>query len=100
MLQTHHLVVKELDWLTQFLGELKINHVQPTLHVDNLSAFKIIETNETTKISLHIDIKYNYIKQKYQEKLFNLKFVGTEDQNADFFTKSLVAPRIEKLLTR
>lgn len=36
------------------------------------------------------------MREKYQEKLFNLLHVPTDEQNADIFTKALCRVKFEK----
>ena len=37
----------------------------------------------------HIDIKHHFIREFYEEKKIDPKYVGTEEMTADIFTKVL-----------
>lgn len=88
--------VKELTWLNELLKELlpHVNYI-PNFYVDNQSAIRLIKNPEFHKRTKHIDIRYHFIRQKYEEKLFNLHYVETEKQLADGLTKSLGGQKFE-----
>jgi hypothetical protein len=69
---------------------------------DNASAINLSKNPIQHSRSKHIEIKHHFIRDHDQEKNIALSFVDTENQLADFFTKSLVEDRFnflkEKLL--
>lgn len=89
---------KEIAWLTTFLKELKIDHTKPKLFVDNMGAIHMTKNNEVRRKSKHIDLKYHYVRLKYLEGLFDIVYVNTADQKADFLTKPLCGPQLHKLM--
>nr|GFA35202.1 hypothetical protein [Tanacetum cinerariifolium] len=48
----------------------------------------------------HIDVRYHFIKEKVENGIVELFFVGTEYQLADLFTKSLPEERFKYLVRR
>nr|GEU40853.1 retrovirus-related Pol polyprotein from transposon TNT 1-94 [Tanacetum cinerariifolium] len=48
----------------------------------------------------HIDVRYNFIKEKVEKGIIELFFVGTEYQLADLFTKALSEDRFKYLVRR
>nr|GEV57941.1 retrotransposon protein, putative, unclassified [Tanacetum cinerariifolium] len=48
----------------------------------------------------HIDIRYHFIKEKVENGIIELFFIGTEYQLADLFTKSLSEDRFKYLVRR
>nr|GEZ44212.1 Gag-Pol polyprotein [Tanacetum cinerariifolium] len=48
----------------------------------------------------HIDVHYHFIKEKVENGIFELFFVGTEYQLADLFTKALPVERFQYLVRR
>ena len=90
--------VREIAWVTTFLKELDVQHKRPTVFVDNMGVVHMIKNNDVRRRSKHIDIKYHYVRLKHQEGLFDVEHIGTSDQRADFLTKSLGRPQLEKLL--
>lgn len=82
--------VRELIWLRNLMTDVAptIQNV-PLLMVDNQSAIKLIRNPQFHKRSKHIDIKHHFIREKYSQNFFCLKYVDTENQIADIFTKAL-----------
>ena len=54
----------------------------------NLSAIKLIKNPEFHRRNKHIDVRYHFIRDKFNEKEFLLQYIVPEDQQADFFIKS------------
>nr|GEZ03449.1 hypothetical protein [Tanacetum cinerariifolium] len=48
----------------------------------------------------HIDVRYHFIKEKVENGIIELFFVGTEYQLADLFTKALLEDRFKYLVRR
>lgn len=90
---------KELEWMATVLSELKIEHHKPTLFMDNISAITNIKSNQISSKSKHIRLKFHYTRQLYVEGLFNISYISSDEQRADFLTKPLSGPRLEKLVT-
>lgn len=89
---------KEVIWIKQLLcdiGEYKQGFV--CLNIDNQSAINVIKNSEFHKRCKHIDIKYNFVKEKYNEKIITLNYVSTDHQFADIFTKALSRDRFKFL---
>jgi len=49
------------------LKELNVD-VPVTLYVDNQSAIKLIKSGQMNRQSKHIDVRYHYISEKFNEK--------------------------------
>lgn len=85
--------IKELIWLKRLINELVAGQYKSVeFYLDNQSAIRLIKNPEFHKRSKHIDVRYHFIREKFNEKLFNLHYVETKEQLADIFTKSL--PRV------
>lgn len=63
--------------------------------MDNQSAIRLIKNPEFHKRTKHIDVRYHYIREKFEEQLFQVEFVSTVDQSADIFTKALPKERFQ-----
>lgn len=61
--------------------------------IDNMSAIKLIKNPEFHQRSKHIDVKYHFIRNLYESGELDVKYVKSEDQIADIFTKALGKPR-------
>jgi len=44
-----------------------------------------------------MDVRYHFIREKYEDGQFQLQYIGAEYQIADILTKPLVKERFEKL---
>ena len=92
--------IRELTWIRQFMTELNIAIDVPTLYLDNQSTIRQIRNGDTNKRNKHVDIKYHYVRRALQEKVYNLEYVPTDDQLADYLTKNLNGPRLKLLITK
>jgi hypothetical protein len=88
---------KNLLWLKQFFKDIEIEQNCTTLCMDNQSAIKLINNPVFHKKSKHIDVKFNFIREKVQQKLIVIKYVPSSEQLADIFTKALPAVQFANL---
>lgn len=66
------------------------------LYCDNQSAIRIAYNSENNKRLKHIDIKFAFIKEKLENKVIEIKYISTEKQMADMFTKPLGKCKFER----
>lgn len=93
--------VKELVWLKRLLCEiLDRDDIEAILYMDNQSAKRLVKNPEFHKRSKHIEIRYHFIREKYEAKIFDLKYVATNDMIADVFTKALPATKFNELVRK
>lgn len=84
------LCTQELIWIKKLFGEiLGEDAFDATLYMDNQSAIRLIKNPEFHKRSKHIDIKYHFIREKYEDNFFKLEYVSTKEMLADVFTKAI-----------
>lgn len=88
--------VKELIWLGRLFEEMTGESVCPALCVDNQSAIKLIGNPGMHRRTKHIDVRYHFIRDEKRKKTFTLKYVGTQQQAADFLTKGLSKDKLER----
>lgn len=90
--------IRELIWLQLLFSEISpLNKNVPLLLVDNQSAIKLMKNSENHKRSKHIDVKYHFIREKFNNGFFNLQFVPSADQIADILTKPLPKEKFLRL---
>ena len=70
---------------------------KPILYIDNTAALSCIQEGEISKKSKHIEVKYFYVKEQVDKGILDVKYVRSEDQKADIFTKALHAPQFQTL---
>jgi hypothetical protein len=92
---------REIVWLQKLLKDLECPCDKPILlHIDNQSAIKLVKNPEMHNRTKHIDIHFHYIREKYIERLLDVKYVSTEDQLADCLTKALPKDKFKSQLLK
>ena len=81
--------VKELIWVRRLLNEMSGYSGTPELCLDNQSAIKLVKNPQYHKRTKHIEVKFHFIREIYDNKGFTMKYVPTDMQLADVFTKPL-----------
>jgi len=69
------------------------------LYCDNSSAINLTKNPIQHSKTKHIEIMHHFIKDHVQKGEIEIKFVKTENQLVDLFTKPLVHDRFNKLRT-
>lgn len=65
--------VKELVWIKNMLNEIFGNELlKVTLYMDNQSAIRLVKNPEFHKRSKHIDVRFHFIRENYEQKFFDL----------------------------
>lgn len=89
---------KELLWLKRLLGEIGENGSEvPTLYVDNASAVKLARNPEFRKRSKHIEVRYYFVCECYQDGQIGVEHIDGLKQLADVLTIPLDRTRVETL---
>ena len=83
-------VVKQIIWLNKIISELTGKISVPTIYVDNLSTIRLIKNNEGLKKTKHVEIRFLYIRQLYQEGKIKVSFVRSKYQLADLLCQAAV----------
>ena len=92
------MAVQELLWLMNILEELKIKFNTPTIYSDNQPAIKISQSAAIKGRTRHINVKLQFVKELLKENKIILKYVETEENIADLFTKALPEKRFKKFI--
>ncbi|GFQ96303.1 retrovirus-related Pol polyprotein from transposon TNT 1-94 [Trichonephila clavata] len=88
---------KEAIWLNNLLKELCCVTSVPSLQIDNQSAIRLVKNPEFHNRTKHIDIRYKFIREQYENKQLNVINCSSEVQVADILTKPLAKDRFLKL---
>jgi hypothetical protein len=84
----------EVCWLRTLLKDLGIFLSQPPiLWCDNVFALAIASNPVFHARTKHIEVDFHFIRERVLRKDLVVKFVSTNDQLADIFTKSLPTQR-------
>ncbi len=89
---------KEAVWINRLLKEIgKEDSLPVPLLCDNQSAIRLAKNPEFHQRTKHVDIKYHFIREQYENGVIDLQYVGTENQLADILTKPLETKRFQYL---
>ncbi|CAL1381539.1 unnamed protein product [Linum trigynum] len=87
-------------WLRKLLKELNMTQEESTeIFVDNKSALALAKNPVFHDRSKHINTRYHFLRECVEQKEVTLKYVKTEDQIADIFTKPLKQDVFVKMRT-
>lgn len=87
---------KDILWYIQLFKDLSVHLKLPiTINSDNKGAILLTQNNVFHKRTKHIDVRFHAIRDYQSKGLIRVAFVGTEDQPADMFTKTLCSTKLE-----
>jgi hypothetical protein len=93
--------VREVKFISQVCNEMKIEYKKPiNVYVDNIGAIFLAENRNSSDRSKHIDIKYHFVRDLIDEGLVDVKFVRSQENLADLFTKNLNGELYEMHLSK
>ncbi|CAK9801638.1 Copia protein [Anthophora plagiata] len=93
--------VREAIWLKSLALRININISKPiVIYEDNNGCISIANNPGNHKRWKHIDIKYHFSREQIEKNVIKLKFICTEQQVADVFTKPLPATKFLEFRTR
>jgi hypothetical protein len=81
---------REVNWLRQLLAELGITSpsIRPILiYEDKMSTISLVTNHSNHKRSEHIDVKNHYCRKQAVIGNIDVKYIRTDEQAADGFTK-------------
>ena len=67
------------------------------LNIDNVGAIYMAKNQAPGQRTKHVDVRYNYVKVLVENGMLLVKFVKSEDNLADIFTKNVRENLNEKL---
>ena len=93
---------QSLAWAKHLLVELRLTNAEskPVLYGDNLSSHFLTRNASLHRRSKHIDVRYHYIREQYEQGHFELEFVSGKENPADLFTKALQGDHLSYLCSR
>nr|GEU71906.1 integrase, catalytic region, zinc finger, CCHC-type, peptidase aspartic, catalytic [Tanacetum cinerariifolium] len=94
------LVAKILAVMRSQLMDYGLGFNKIPMYYDNKSAIALCCNNVQHSRSMHIDIRYHFIKEQVENGLIELYFVNMEYKLADLFTKPLRRDIIEFLINK
>ena len=84
------LATQNTIWLQHLIAELGlITSQEPVIYCDNQAAIKLSKNDMITNRAKHIEIKMHFIRNQVKFKKIQLKYINTENNIADIFTKNV-----------
>ena len=88
---------QEMSYLSKLLKELlQINFEPVNLRNDNHGAIALVKNPIKHMKSKHIDIRYHFVREFYQQDRILLEYIPSNDNYADIFTKPAKKNLIQK----
>ena len=85
--------IQEVLWLRGLFKELGLQiQTGSVVHGDNQSAISVAKNGVRSDRTKHVDVKYHFVTESIEDGEVQLKWVPTNEQQADIFTKALPAP--------
>ena len=75
-------------------------HHPPTLWCDNLGATYLSANPVFHARTKHVEVDYHFVREQVAKGKLNVKFIFTNDQIADVFTKPLPSQRFLELRSK
>jgi len=85
-------VITEIIWMKSLLvelGQAKFANSPIIVHVDNMGAIRIAESNQVTERSKHFNVKFHLVRDEIKKGTMMLSHTNSKDNVADLFTKPL-----------
>ena len=87
----------EISWLRHLMKDLRIFLPTPIIWCDNISSISLASNPVMHARTKHLEVDYHYVWEKVVRKELDIRYICSDDQVADVFTKGLSTPRFEKL---
>jgi hypothetical protein len=94
--QTH--AAKKGIWLRSFVKEIRGEQGALTISCDNQGAIALAKDNKFHARTKHIDLRYHFIREAVEDGKIEVKYVPTDDNVSDIFTKPLPRPKFAKFV--
>ena len=65
---------------------------------DNKGAITLAKDNKFHARTKHIDLRYHFIREAVEDGKIAMKYIPTEDNVADIFTKALGKPKFQQFV--
>ena len=83
--------------MQKLLFDYGIHQEHLTIYCDNISAINISKNPVQHSRTKHIEIRHHFIHELVKDGTLTLKFIHTDDQKVDLFTKPLDSKQFEFL---
>lgn len=85
--------VQEVLWTRSMLRELNLlMNVPSVVYCDNQSTVALVKNGVSSERTKHIEVRYHFVTQHVNDGNIEMKWIPTNEQEADIFTKTLARP--------
>ena len=92
--QTH--TAKEAMYLHTFVQEIRGLDKPIRINCDNQGAIALSKDNKFHARTKHIDIRYHFVREAVEDGKITLKYIPTDENPADIFTKPLAKAKFRR----
>ena len=92
------LCAQELLWIMQVIEPIAKIEMPIEMHIDNLSMKYVAESVLMSHRTKHLDIRYMFVRQLLKDHSVVLKWIPSEENIADIFTKYMLVVGVFKSL--
>jgi hypothetical protein len=89
----------EIIWIKALLHELGVSQSRPaSLWCDNLGATYLTVNPVFHARTKYVEVDYHFVRERVAGKFMEIKFISTDDQIVDGFTKPLTLHKLQKFV--
>ena len=89
---------KEATWIRAFLEEIQKRGSEAIpLFCDNQEAIRVANNPELHRKMKHVELRFRFVQQAQKTGIIDARYVDSQNQIADIFTKALPAPSFQYL---
>ena len=86
---------KELPWMKKFLQELSLQQERYLLYCDSQSVIHLSKNPTFHSRSKHIDVRYHWIRDALEIKLFCLEKIYIDENGSNMMTKPIPTEKLQ-----
>jgi hypothetical protein len=80
--------LQEILFSQMLLKEIALCELSAVMLEDNTGAIFLVKNQQVGTRTKHIDVRYHFLREHFEKKRFNIKFVRSEDNESDILTKN------------
>ena len=89
---------KEMLWMEQFLQELDLKQRDYIVHCDSQSAIDLSKNTMYHARTMHIDVRYHWIKKAIEEQLFQIRKIHIDENTTDMMMKLITKEKLARCI--
>ena len=94
------LSTQEALYLECYSTDLNVLSKPLVIYSDSQSAIELVKNPVKHNKSKHIDIRHHFIRENYTNGIVDYRYVSSDNNIADCFTKALGKPKLQSFLPK